>query len=199
MFVVKGCCVKSVTGVCSTWFLNFGQNKKKSSFLALGGGLAGSYPNPSFAVSLANGPPGTELAYVEFTSDKVATSSTESSAVTVVSAGAFTFDGATKVRLEFFCPSYAQSDNSNGIILTIFDGTTSTVIGKMFESVGILGAQVSCGAVFAVREFTPSAAAHTYFVGILDYGSVTTTHATVHAGAGGSGTYLPGFVRIIKV
>jgi hypothetical protein len=150
----------------------------------------GAWAAPSVATS--------EMAYVEFTTTKTATSSTEASAVTVVSAGAVSFDGATKVRIEFFAPQVNISDNSNGALLTLFDGTTATVIGQLYKFAGDSVAAQPRGAVYAVRELTPSNASHTYFVGILDAGAITATHAAVLAGAGGAGTLLPGFIRIAK-
>lgn len=142
-----------------------------------------------------------ELAYVEFTSTKTATSSTETSAVTVVSAGALTFDGATKIRIEFFCPQLSVSDNTNGVVLTLFDGNTSTPLGQLHRQVSNSSGSVagSGGAPHLVRELTPSAASHTYFVGILDAGAVTTTHAKANAGTGGTGALLPGFIRVVRV
>lgn len=140
--------------------------------------------------------PTLEMAYVEFTTTKTATSSTETSAVTVVSAGAVTFDGSTKVRIEFFSPHMEPSDNSNQGILTLFDGNTSSPVGQLAWVFG--GGSSSAYPIMAARELTPSAASHTYFVGILDGGAISAQHARVIAGSGGTGTLLPGFIRISK-
>jgi len=137
-----------------------------------------------------------ELAYNEFTSTVTATSSTLTSAVTVVSSGAMTFDGTTKVRLEFFCPAYSVSDSSNGISVALFDGSTSNNVGVLFNGNGGTGGGPAYpGGVF-MREFTPSAGSHTYFVGVNDFGAIVGAHASVKAGTGASSNYVPGYIRI---
>lgn len=139
-----------------------------------------------------------EIAYVEFTGSVSATSNAEASAVTVVSAGAIAFDGATKIRVEFFTPQYWTGDSGNSMRLTLFDGTTATIVGMLANPTGQFGATSAMPPLTAVREFTPAAGTHTYFVGITDGGGVASTHPKVVAGAGGALTLLPGFIRITR-
>lgn len=139
------------------------------------------------------------LAYVEFTATVTATSSTEASAVTVVSAGALAFDGTTRAAIEFYAPGIGVSDTTGACVLTLFDGTTATALGQIWKvSQASSGAQaVPLSGVLVRREFVPTAGMHTFFVGIGDNGGGGGgNHAKVFAGAGGSGTLMPGYIRV---
>lgn len=130
---------------------------------------------------------------VEFTSPLTISVTTEATASTVVTAAAVTFDGTTEVDIEFGCPYVQPASAANaGVHLILYDGSSS---------VGFLGTVGSPAAnnlllpVRASRTLTPSAASHTYSVRAYQAGG----NGTVGAGAGGSGNYMPGYIKITKV
>lgn len=87
---------------------------------------------------------------------------------------------------EFYAPA-CDNPAGNFLNLELHDGTSY---------LGIFGqVSVQSGPVFATRRFTPAAGTRTYVVrqwnsGNFPYG--------VKAGAGGSGTLAPGYIRITK-
>jgi hypothetical protein len=136
---------------------------------------------------------GTELAYVEFTSSLSVTATVEASAQSVVSAGAVSFDGSTRVKIEFYSPDVlAGSAAGSYTILNLWDGSTDLGrIGAVGHSLLVFAAEV---AIKAERFLTPSNASHTYSVRAWRVAS----DGTVGAGAGGAATLMPGFIRITK-
>jgi len=140
------------------------------------------------AKTLTDAEAGTEIAgsYVEFTSPVSVTATVEASADTIVSAGAFTYDGSTTVLIEFYCPKVQFGNTWTRAVL--FDG--SSAIGWMAE------VRDTSPSVYAARQLTPSAASHTY--SIRAYKDFATA-ATWTAGLGGAGAFMPGFIRITRV
>lgn len=136
------------------------------------------------------GGPGTELAYNEFTSNVSITATTEATANTVVAASAVAFDGATRVRVEFYAvllhPPVGQS-----IVIVLYDGSSS--IGVLGQASNATAVAVDQGAMEA-RFLTPSNASHTYSVRAY----VTSGTGTVYSGAAGAGVYVPGYIRITR-
>lgn len=151
-------------------------------------GLAGQFIGgtvPAYAY-----PPGAELAYVEFTADVTITAVTPGTAQDVVSSGAVTYDG-TAVIIEFFCPS-AEIVLAGNLIGYLQDGATELgALGIIKEAATGPGLG---NAFLTRRKLTPSAGSHTYKV--TGYKSSTT--AVFHANSGGSGNYLPGYIRVTK-
>jgi hypothetical protein len=128
-----------------------------------------------------------EYTYDEFTAPVAVAAATEATATTVVTATAYTFDGATPVVVEFFAPAAVRG--TNRIAFVLYDGAAS--IGILANEPNVQGAEWP---VFVARRLTPSAAAHTYSVrAFVDAGA-----GTVTAGAGGVGNYMPGYIRIRK-
>ena len=139
-------------------------------------------------------PPSHEIAYVEATGFTVITATTEATAQSIVSSGAVTFDG-TSVVLEFFVPRVALTSTSGSSVTAYLyaDGVSVGILSQIVNP----GAALSSGVavpVRATRRLTPSAGSHTYSVRFA--GSVS--GAEVDAGAGGTGAFLPGFIRITK-
>lgn len=126
-----------------------------------------------------------EVARVEFTSNVGTTgANTEASPLDVVSSGAFTYEAAPTI-VEFACPGYSQTGSG---ALSLWDGST--------EICRLTNATISnfiTPDVFISREFTPTAASHTYKV--RAWGSGT---GTVYAGTGVAGTHAPGFIRVLQ-
>jgi hypothetical protein len=136
--------------------------------------------------ALGGGGGPTQLAYVEFTSPVTLAGTNEAGATSVVSAGAVSFDGSTRVCIEFFAP-YLLAPSGVSAFLVLYDGSSS--IGQMVQ----LGNGVLVVSPHAQRYLTPSNALHTYSV--RGYDSSGT--GSVGAGAGGSGNLMPGFIRIV--
>jgi hypothetical protein len=136
-------------------------------------------------------PPGYEFDYVEFTSGVSITATTEATANTVVTGNAVTYDGSTIIMIDFQC-TYTQPSGTNSLQFVLYDGGSS--IGLIeFSSPSATG--TGFPAQRMSRRLTPSAAAHTYSIRALTGGGT----ATVGAGAGGNGAYMPGFIRQTKV
>jgi hypothetical protein len=143
---------------------------------------------------IAAASPGHEFDYVEFTSPVTVTSTTEAGADTVVTSAAIAYDGSTAVFVEFYC-SDVDVTADYFVRLVLYDGASS---------IGIISADHISPfptndfrmSVLVKRRLTPSAATHTY--SIRAFGNAS-TGSTVNAGAGGTGNYMPGFIRITKV
>jgi hypothetical protein len=132
------------------------------------------------------------ITYVEFTADVTINTTVESSAVTIVTAAAFTPNGTDSFMIEFFCPQYQPGTSaSEYMAATLWDGSTDLGwIGVMLGGTGALfSAQVMR------RKVTPTSAAHTY--SIRGHNSAA-GNGIVHAGAGTPGLLLPGYIRISK-
>lgn len=144
---------------------------------------------PSYAL-----PPGYEIGYDQITAPVSVTSTTEATGTTVITCGAHTFDGAA-VMVEFYSPGIAISGTS-GANMTVSLFESSTQIGELFfqEQNGV--ANTMNTPVTALLRFTPTAGSHTYTVTAI---RSTTITMTVNAGAGGTATLVPAFIRFLKV
>lgn len=138
--------------------------------------------------------PGQELAYAQITANVSVTATAEASATSVVSAGAVSFDGSTTVMIEFFSPLVEATTQTWICRLVLYDGSSS--IGYLAQTKFAGGTGEGEGPVYVVRRLTPSNASHTYSV--RAYMSVGTA-GTVYGGTGGSGQFVPAYIRIIKV
>lgn len=136
-------------------------------------------------------PPGTELAYVEFTSPVSVTATTEATANSIVSAGAVSFDGSTRVCIEAFVPYIDPQNTANATTTAyLYDGSS---IGLWAQIRQPTTAELYVS--LYVRQFlTPSNASHTYSL----RATTSSGSAAWNAGAGGSGNIIPGYIRITK-
>lgn len=143
---------------------------------------------PAWAV-----PPGTELDYVAFTAPVTVSATTDATANTVVTANAVSFDGSTVAMIEFYCP-YITPGSSAGsnVIVQINEG--ATILGYVSSTLVPSAAQMNAPGGGRLR-LTPTNASHTYSARAWR----STANGTVGAGAGGTGAYAPGFIRITKV
>lgn len=145
---------------------------------ATGKVLASDGTNPGYAY-----PPGYEFDYVQITAGVNVTANTVTGTDIVVG-NAVTYDGSTRVKVEFF--AYRIQKGTTFTICNLKDGTTD--IGRITYSI------TDSGVGYGVRYLTPSAAAHTYKItGFVDAGT-----GVVYAGAAGSADYMPAFIRITK-
>jgi hypothetical protein len=129
-------------------------------------------------------PQGVELDYVQITSPSAAISATtEATATTFMTGNSITYDG-TRVLIQFFFPK-SLSGGGAPVIVVLRD---STVVGQI--GVGSTTALMPYGGIFD----TPSAGAHVYKLAAF----VNTGSVTFSAGPGGSGQYVPGYLRVTK-
>jgi hypothetical protein len=142
------------------------------------------------AGAVAVQPPGTTLAYVEFTASVSANTVAEAAATLVVSAGAVTFDG-TAVDIEFFSPGYVHGGSSATHGINLWD--VATDLGRLYDGTVVASTSDQLGAL--KRRLTPSAGSHTYNIRIWESSA---TNFVALAGAGGAGTKLPGYIKITK-
>lgn len=142
--------------------------------------------------SLTNAP-GSELSYVEFSTSVTANTVAEASAVTVVSATGIAFDGTTTVKVQFWCPGLAFGSATTTAGLNLWmDGADQ---GRLYDTASAAPASGTYPVGVMEREMTPSAATHTFSVRIW---SVAAINFIAIAGAGGAGTRLPGFIRVVR-
>lgn len=153
--------------------------------IAAAAGIVGS----KLATDLT-GPPGTQLAYTEFTAPVTITATTEAGANTVVTAPAITFDGATPVVIEFFAPIVDTGAAGQSIAAALFQDGSS--IGRMGA---IYGPAAAIQAALPLRRrMTPASGSRTYSIRVF----INVGTGTVTGGAGGSGNNMPGYIRITK-
>lgn len=130
----------------------------------------------------------TAISRTPFVAPVPITATSEATAQTIVTAPAASYDGVTEVEVEFFCP-YVSHSGGNGVILFIVhDGTAS---------VGHIAGQSSPTA--STRYLGPRASAFLTPSGSVTYSIRAYTGGgtgTVGADVGGSGLYVPGFLRI---
>ena len=137
------------------------------------------------------------LAYTEYTAAVTLTATTEAGATTIVTCPAVVLDGATLVCLEFFSPQlqspggavsrfssvipFAAKDGGAAAALCAFWGVEVTNLNGSIQSPALLP-----------MYLTPAAGSSVFSA--PRYGTVS--GGVVQAGAGGSGTYVPGYLRI---
>lgn len=141
-------------------------------------------------------PPGYEVGYDEVTSSVTVSGATEASGTTVISCGAHTFDGSAVVA-EFFCGG-AIPGAGDFIIVSLFEGGTQIgrlALAQSGQTTTIVSIQNTSIPTIGKLRFTPSAASHTYTVTAIK----GTNNGTLLAGAGGTGTIVPMYIRFTKV
>lgn len=141
-------------------------------------------------------PPGYEYDYVEFTSSVNITATTEGTANTVVTSSSVTYDG-TPVWIEVWAP-FATPDHGGAtsiLVGVLRDDTAGASIGKapVISNGSLSNDHYSQPSLR--RRLTPSAGARVY--SFRAYVS-NAAGGQVAAGAGGSGNYMPGYIRITK-
>jgi len=140
------------------------------------------------AIALLNS---NEIAYVEFTGDVSITATTSATAQTVVSAGAVSFDGSTRVCIEFFSPEVTVGGTANSaMVISLWDGAAE---GPRWAVCQLANMNTP---VRLARYLTPSNGSHTYIVKAWRVNS----NGTVHAGDGDGAEpeEMPGYIRITR-
>lgn len=129
-----------------------------------------------------------ELGYAQVTANVTI----NGAAVPIVSLAPITFDGASAVLFEFYCPTIVVPNDTSAVLIGLYeDGVLLCNL-----AVGALGAAEAAGddqvaGTFTLRK-TPTAAAHTYSVKGTIGGAA---NATVRAGTGVAGANAPAFLR----
>lgn len=163
-----------------------GTGANTAAKLALG--AAGKVLRSSGSALAYEYPVGYELDYVQITSNVTISATTEAGSDTVITGSAIAYDGSTRVCIEFFSPLV---DARQFVVVSLWDGSSELGWFGQWEgnNATTMGPPMLCR-----RFLTPSAATHTYSV--RAYRGATA--ATVFAGAGGTATTLPAYLRITK-
>ncbi len=134
--------------------------------------------------------PGFELDYVEKTTGTTITATADgnSGGTAVIDGNAVTYDGSTRIKIEFYAISLEISA-PNALFVNLYDGTTD--LGRMLV-MSIPGTGTVDASAYGARFLTPSNAAHTYHIRAWK----TAGTAVVVAGAGGASTNMPAWYRI---
>ena len=188
---------------------------------AAGGDLAGTYPNPTVtgATHIANAgiaiaqladpttgkvigsaanaaaavfPPGFEIGYAQITTNATISDTSEATATALITCTA-TFDGGPVIA-EFFCGALVTDHNAvnDSLVVSLFEGSTQiTRFGTVSAN---SAASNSIWTMLARFKFTPTAASHTYKVTAY----VPATTGVMGAGAGGTATNPPAYLRFTK-
>lgn len=139
---------------------------------------------------------GTELDYVQITAAVTVTATADGNGngTAVIDGNAVTYDGATRVCIEFFCPLAAinPSFQQHSVYVNLYDGTTD--LGRLGRVTADVAAVSEVVPFFGRLFLTPTAAAHTYHVRAWKDAAGDT--AILTAGAGGASAYLPAYYRI---
>lgn len=158
-------------------------------------GSNGMYLRSSGSNSSWARPIGFEFNYAQTIAATSITATSEATANTVLTAGAVTFDGGTVVMVDFFAPYLQVPAGNHNLVLVLYDNGSS--IGLMTIATGPDATNSLRVPAHVSRRLTPSTGSHTYSVrAFVDSGT-----GVVHAGAGvgGSGIYMPAFIRIYRV
>jgi len=141
-------------------------------------------------------PPGFVWSYTQITANANVTDTSEATATGLITTGSVTYDG-NPVLVEFFCASVLTDTAAAGdtVTVTLFEG--STQITRLGVHKTIVTATPNNDSLYCAYRFTPTAAAHTYK--LCAFTTSTTGTPTLTAGAGGTNTYSPAFLRITKV
>lgn len=132
-----------------------------------------------------------ELDYVEFTSS-VNVSHVEASADTILTGTPLTFDGVTRIRVEFYCQVIEIPNSHYDFNLGLYDNGTLTrlLVGMFSSNAGTLDVTG-----YGVCYLTPAAGSHTYSIRAYRSAGSSGT-AIVAAGNGVGDNFPPGFYRV---
>lgn len=135
----------------------------------------------------------TEYDYVENATGTITVTSTSdgnSGGQAFIDGNAVTYDGSTRVMIEFGVYAFDITTNDD-LLFNLYDGTTD--LGRMWNSGTASTANLTSGA-HQKRFLTPSTGSHTYHIRVWKTGGT----AHVYTGTGGASTAMPGWYRITK-
>lgn len=132
------------------------------------------------------------ISYTEVTADTAISATTDGTANAIVTAPAYTADGTTPIRLEFYAPKATLASTNTTVTFVLYQASTVVCNLGSYASGGF-GA-VNSPPLYLVRRWTPSSGSKTF--GVRAY--VNANSATVNAGPGTPGNWIACFLRIIK-
>jgi len=132
---------------------------------------------------------GAKLDYAELTSNFTVTATSAATATACITGNPVSYDGATEVSIEVFLPT-AEISTTAAVVFDLYDGPTD--LGIIAQTYPQASSGSSGDTLIGRRWLTPSAGSHTYSIRAWKSGGT----ATVYAGAGGAGAYLPAYMRI---
>lgn len=137
---------------------------------------------------------GSELAYAELTSSLTVPPNTPGSPQTVIALGSTNLTGSP-VIVEFFAPVVTVPQGLGlQVQFLLWDGNTE--LGIVGHMIGNAAGYPTYGPVFLRRRITPTPGAHTYSV--RAFVSAGAGNASIGAGSGGAGAYLPAYLRVTR-
>ncbi len=155
--------------------------------LSAGAGISLTQSSQDIAIA-ASGSVGSELDYVETSTSLTVTATTDATAQAFVTGNSVAYDGSTVVLIEIYVPFGSATVT---LICNLYDGSTDLGrIGQLNAGTGGFNAPMPMA-----RRLTPSNASHTYSARFWK----TSGTSSANCGAGGTGTTLPGFIRITRV
>lgn len=163
--------------------------------IALKGGSSGVTIN---WVKISQGRPGERLAYQEISSDATVTSVTEASPTSILTSTFAAYKSNT-IKVEFFTPQ-AFTLGGKMLVFSLWDGVPGSGGTNLGRIAALDARNIAAGLSFghpikAEREIVTSATTHAYGIyGFLSTGASGSTG--ISAGGGGSGAYLPSFLKI---
>jgi hypothetical protein len=134
----------------------------------------------------------TQLAYGERTSQLAIGITPEASPHSLLATSAITLDGATAVMVDFYMPSVAPGA-AMGSAIQFWLYQNGVSVGRL----AYVQNNANAGPImpiFTSRRLTPSSGSHVYGVGA---GAVV-ADGTVYCGPGGTGQYMPSFLRVTR-
>jgi hypothetical protein len=140
---------------------------------------------------------GSELAYQQFTANVSVTGTVQASAMTVVTAPAFTADGSSSYWVEFFAMAVAPHNGQDAAILfDLWESATDVATIAWIQNPGASAGGTMRVPVRARSKLTPAAGSRTY--SIRAWLANDATAATVYAGAGSGAANAPGYIGVYK-
>lgn len=137
-------------------------------------------------------PPGYEFTYTAVTSIVTVTVVAEASSVSIVSAGAVTYDGSTAVYIEWFLPEVFGPSTANAdVTLTLWEDATD------LGQIAVVRSETTNRGVTSIHgryKRTPTNASHNYTI----KGFAGTSSGGAGGGTGGAGALAAGYCRVVK-
>lgn len=135
---------------------------------------------------------GKELDYVAFTSPVSVTGTSEGAANTVVTGSSISYDGATVIQVEVYAPRWSCGPSGTIVVDLYMDSTIQGRIGVFTSPAANASA---AGGTLRSPHITPSNASHTFTIKAWR----GTADGEVTAGTGGTGAYMNGYIRVVRV
>ncbi len=139
------------------------------------------------------------LDYAEATSGVTLTHTTDATADTLVTGGTLTLDGVTAILVEFFAPNWTNAAGAARSITVVlyaaFNGGAAAVVGRLCRAASDGAANPQTIGTGRYR-YTPAAGSYVYSA--RGFVNSATGTVTINAGAAGSATDVPMFLRVTR-